>query len=1189
AHVSRAEVSSEHLVHSIMAKKPRLGALLRLTAVPFWFDAGLVTALRARDDGQAENVLALLDQFSFVHTGYGRYWYSGDMRDSLLRQWASDPDGLATAHRRACDYFARRLAESPPGNVAVREEYAAAHLYHLLAVDQRQGIERLLALFREASDEHRLASAEKYVRVAKEHGANLSAESRAYLDYLQGRLLQLQGRWPESKAHLEALLTREGLPPVLSARIRRSVADALVPMGQAANAISLYEQALAQFKAAGDPRQAGLTMVALGNAHLNLALGVWGSGWVRLPPARSWLQPLLGLGHLLVRIPLVLYLLWRLGFRDLLPVVHRIGSEMDWIVARVLVTAADWFHRARGTLGEAQAPGGLVEVREGLAQLYRLLDYPQRAEALNREILEMDAVQEDGYRAARARLGIAHSLLLQGKAGEAAGILEELLPVFRHFEHHRRVAQTQTLLAEATLGLDLPDKALEHHREALAEWLAANDLAAATETVHAMEAIQRQRTLSAESQEIVQETSRQLTERRYRVRYFHPMLIAFAQVALLGLVVLFFFTVRLALRSESGTQIDATASLVKPIERQIPTSEELSPDVTVTLDQQLSPSPPVQAVGFIVVASFIGYLLLYTVVGWLVIVTTPIEEIKPGEVQAVLASPEGIRLIKPADDGEQMAWRDASVLLWSDRIVLQRPLQAFSFFALFNGAGPITVSARTRYYQALQGLVRRRLNEHADREVRTYDLGFDVLHSGTGWLFLASLIYLVGFFVVAALKPELATQNYDPIPYNAVDFYWLAYLGLAFPLAWWFAVQPLRAHWLVSVRTPLVWLVGGAGLVLALISLLQIYRWHLPLGRPDVVTPVLAILLIGVSGSHILRARPPAAPGAGKRHAYSLPVRVATGFVAAVTLAAMLFAIGWELVGTHHLAMGNSHLRAAEAYRRDGDEHAAEEAYTHALAAYDRSLALRAEAYVHNSRGAVLTRLGRYQEALNAYRMAWAANPDEPTYVINQALVYESQASAPDIKRPNPDLYDAAIRILTEAIAQMEGRPDDYRPQLANARLLRGAAYYDRGQIYLDDSKSANARGQTSIAAEAHIAAMSDFARAYNDYAWLVGHYPDRAPGYAGRGWARFRLREGLPAGDVAGERDYLQQAITDFWQALRRDQDEISAKTGLGWAHFYYSQTYAACKESEKDPDEARDYRRHLESAISAYDDVID
>jgi tetratricopeptide (TPR) repeat protein len=763
------------------------------------------------------------------------------------------------------------------------------------------------------------------------------------------------------------------------------------------------------------------------------------------------------------------------------------------------------------------------------------------------------------------------------------------------------VAQTLTLRAEAARLLHQPDEAISFHRQALDEWQAADDLAAATDTLHAMEAVREQWTISVENRDAIEEAGQRLTRRHYRVRYFHPLLVAFSRVALVGLVVLFFFTVRLALRSEYGTQVDAVAVLAQPAQPELPADEgpimapqdEVRAPELPAIDQQFVPSPPVRAAGLVVAASFVGYLLFYALVGWLVIATTPLAEIEPGEVRAVLIGPEGIRLLTPAGSGDPLPWNDVSVLLRSDRIVVRRPLQMLSFFALFGGATPISISGRTRHYQALQQLARARAEKGTDNKVHIYNLGFDLLHSKSGWLFLVSLVYVLAFFLLAIVKPDLVTRNYDPIPYNAVDLYGLAYLGLALPLAWWFAVQPLRAQWLVSVRTPIVWLVGAAGLGLALISLLQTYRWHLPLGRPDIVTAVLAILLVGVAASHILRARIPSVSGDDKAHAYPRPVRAAVALVASVTLLAMLFAIGWEMSNFHYVAVGNSHLRAAEDYRRNGFQARAEEAYSQALEAYDRALWIRPEAYVHNSQGAVLTRLGRYSDAIYAYNRAQVLDPDEPAYVINQVLVYTSQASAPGVQRIDITLHGLAIHYLTPMIQKLAAEPGRYREQLPTARLLRAGAYYDRGQIYLDQSKEEQAAGDETAAAESHAAAMADFQRALDDYDRVArdGNASTRyrAAGYSGRGWARLKLREGVEAGDVARQQDYLQLAVGDFEQALRRSSREISAMIGLGWAHFYYSQTYPACTRGEGDPAEAVSYQDHLLAARDAYNLVVD
>jgi len=176
-----------------MDNKPSLGELLRLTAVPFWFDRELLAALRANRDGMDDNFWALLQELSFVQIGHGRCWYSPEMRGLLQQQWAGNTRGLATAHRRALGYFERRLAESPPDNPAAYEELLQARLYHLLAVDEKAGIQLLLDLFGKAQEEYRLAAATQFVNVAETQRAILSADGQATLDYMPGRVQQLSG------------------------------------------------------------------------------------------------------------------------------------------------------------------------------------------------------------------------------------------------------------------------------------------------------------------------------------------------------------------------------------------------------------------------------------------------------------------------------------------------------------------------------------------------------------------------------------------------------------------------------------------------------------------------------------------------------------------------------------------------------------------------------------------------------------------------------------------------------------------------------------------------------------------------------------------------------------------------------------------------------------------------------------
>ncbi len=1051
--------SSARLVHDIMAERPRLGALLRLTAVPLWFDEDLLAALRDRDDGREAGILTRINQFSFLHSADGRYWYGPEMRRLLLLEWYGDHEGFREANRRARDFFEAQLASAPPQNPVAYEELVQSRLFHALVVDEEDGLRLLRRLFRQAEEERRLAAAEQYVAVAEEQRPFLSDATKIELDYMTARVDQLYERWPESAARCEALLDRDDLPSGLIPCVQRALARSLVEQERWQEGIPLYAQALEGFQGTEDLVEAALTMAGLGYAYLDLALSVWGSGWLRPSPSHSLFRFVADLYHLLAQLPLVLYLVVQLGVRTMLPAAHRIGRGMDWIVARLLGEADHWFRQADDLLcPDGQLAGlphvheGLIRVREDQAHLYRLLNHPQRAEAINLEILGMEGVEMEGYRASRAWLGIGHAHLLRGEAEEAKPILERVLPIFQAYGHRKRIAQTLTLLARAELDTGQPEEAIRRYQQALAVWQEVGDEARLTDIVYEMEVLQEQADLSDETRACVVQASQSVTERHYRIRYNHPALITFQRAALLILVIVSFFALRLAIHTESGTAVGATASLIKPIHRGVPAAQELSPALELTMEQQLRPDLETEIVVRAIALLLAGYLVGYTAVGLWIIVSTKVQTIQAKGMQSIVTSPEGIRGPAVEEGTEQLAWEEITSLLLSDRVLWRRPLGALSFFAPFAGTRRLVIRPSTRHYDALQ----RQVRDHLGEDVPIQDLGFSLLGSKSGWLFLASLGYLLLFVLLSRVRPELLTTYVDSIPYNLSNLYGLAYLGIAFPLAWWFAIQPLRARFLVAPGTRVVWWVGGVGLVLTAFYLVQVTVLRLPLGRPDVAVGALSILLVAVAARQIRRARQPGAEGQ-EEYVYSPQTRSLVLLVAIAAIATASLSIAWELLSFHQLARGNFYWWKAEELHKEGpdQEEKAEAFYEQALAAYGRSLLVgRDEPSIYNSMGAVYAQLGQYEEAIEAYEQARDLDPDQWTYTSNIALAYTNWVSDTVTNAGRIRRYKLAIDKYDEAIAGMELDARRNEGALTTAHLLRAATYYGLGRIYEDAKDS---------------------------------------------------------------------------------------------------------------------------------------
>jgi tetratricopeptide (TPR) repeat protein len=222
------------------------------------------------------------------------------------------------------------------------------------------------------------------------------------------------------------------------------------------------------------------------------------------------------------------------------------------------------------------------------------------------------------------------------------------------------------------------------------------------------------------------------------------------------------------------------------------------------------------------------------------------------------------------------------------------------------------------------------------------------------------------------------------------------------------------------------------------------------------------------------------------------------------------------------------------------------------------------------------------------------------------ALAYFGWAAETDNMEERFERYGQALALHDIAIAEMEVKSTLYSLHLVTARLLRGDAYYDLGQLHGEDGPFQD-----------EAVAMERYKAALVDYQWVVDKADDEPVGYIGRGWARVRLRTSAgdkghdcleramaghdPAAATAAERECLELAIADFEKAVALTEDEreedqavkfIPAYRGLGWANYYLARTYHPpdpqdpdrCKVGAVDLPGSQCFRAYTDSAIEAF-----
>jgi tetratricopeptide (TPR) repeat protein len=1200
---------AEQLVGAILKHSPpRLAEALRLGAIPFWFDLELLATLRDSDDGLDEKILARMARFSFVQgDDRGRYTFSQDVRCYLLNEWGKDPEGFVEANRRAQSCLLQKLRAAFPDGDEVETliqplpvalpralteaspevgELVQSYLYHTLAVDGDAGIVLLRRLFHAAEDSHRLALAGRYLELANEQRARLDPGQRAHIDYMGGLLYQLQGKWDTSRDLFRRMLSREGLPTTLQARVRRALGNTLVQQQQWVEAITLLEIALKDFQATDDRFESALTMIHLGQAHLDLALNTWGGGET-FRPGRNWLDRVADMALLVSRLPIIVYLMSHLGVRALLPVIPRVGRDMDWVIARLFVTAAGWFHRADAVLRQLNDQEGLGRVEENLAWLYLLLGHFGQAETLYRHLLTHEGRTVGEYRAARARLSLAQALMHQGHLAEARELLEQVLPVFDVYQHTERIAQTHTTLAQSYALEREPAQAVACYQRAAQLYHQLDDDANATEVVEQMQLLREKPETDEAVRQSIATTAAQITHRRYLTRCGLPLLRTFRLLALVGLVGVLLFSLFTSIRVESGTDFGVGQALLSSRQS---ASSVLEPQIDLELVPRLQANFKVDFTLLLILGIVAAYLVIYTLLGLWFTVRTPLRTLQERQRFDLSVDPDGV--VRGAQDipgSLKIRWDQVATILSADRSLFRTPIPFFSRFALFGEQGEITIDGQTQRYLAARALIQERLDQSRDesagsQHVPIYHFGFSILGSHSGRLLVSTLIFILAFILTARVAPQVLTTNLGPLPYSLADLYGISYLGLLVPLGWWLAVQPARERLFLEPDTRRVWLIGGVGLLLAAFTFVDLAWLQLPIGRPNVAPGLFAAFLVGLAAYYVLTTRRwEHRPFRRGDYVYALSVRLVAGVVALAVIVLTLGLVGREAGAYHYLATANLNRQRAADAAKAGDSARAQELYEKALSFYDRAQSWgNDDADTYHSGASVLAQLGRYEEAIASYQEAIALDPREGAYYNSLAITHELWAAA---RREAGDMagahehYEAARDQYTPLI---EG-PGEDRDELATVYLLRAGTSFQIGE-YFEDTKN----GET---------AAVNYAAARADYERVLELQPGNEAALIGLGWAEYKLAR--LSDDTSGRNAGLDLALAYFERAVAGNPQQVSAWEGQGWTHFAIGEIYtwwdevrgrsfSACNLSGRNPRTAAEklaYREENLKAIEAFE----
>jgi tetratricopeptide (TPR) repeat protein len=1113
-----AGTSSTLLLDQILTKAhPLLAEAINLAAVPHSYDADLLKALRARDDGRDEKLTARLAEFSFIWPagdslpGERRFAMQAAERELLQLRWvATDPRAFIAAHQRALAHFDAH----PDPDPFVQDQL---RLYHMLLADRKAGIEYLASTFRAYAGERRLAAADRLIDTALEaRGYLVALRSRALprlddlLAYMLGRLAQLRGQWEASLPRLKSLHEKDDLSPLLKPYVTRAYGLALAKAGDYVEAIKLYQAALTLFrKLPGAESEQAYTMFSLGDAHVNLAVAARGYREF-IQPRRNWRrQFLINLILFPALLPLVVFLSLYFGPRVWNPKFWPVVRGQDWTIARLFGSGARWYRRAKRLLMTSGRTAELVQADEKRSYLYLTMgDAAYAAPICERLLAEQEAPLGE-YRRGRIEANLGQALLRLGQPQAALIHLETALPVLKAYADAELEARVQGLLAEANLESGNNEQAFGQFDKAMRLYQAQDDIVGATEIAERLHELERAYGLDVKAKAVISTMTSRLARRQYLVRFQHPVLAFFQQAALALLAAFLFLIPLLATRVETRSQMTANINFeASPLLDADPDfNPALNQATTLTVQTSFQP----EVAGQLILGSLLFYVAFYTLAGFVVLSQTPLSAIqKAAQSQAVRVDLQGIR-VGQADREHFLRWYQVTQFVVADVLLFGVPLAQSSRMAVTAPEGHITLSGHTSWYTAL----RRRIDSILPASTARKDLSYDPLRSKMGALYLSGFLIVIAFLTIGELAPSILGVDLLWTPYSLADLYPYFHLATFLPPFWWGVVTPLRVHRLTEPQSRLAWWAGGAAVTLALLRLFGFLWPGTRLSQPDIYPALAAMILVAAPAAEILSGRSQLTT----KRAYSLAARVAALFMTAGILIGFGSYLWREVVAYHYLVAGNS----------DRDQGA----QTEAVAAYDRLLVISpGDVTGLINRAAAQAQLGQFEAAVASYSEAIAGAGVADRLYASRAIVYENWALSLRAGGQTGDAaekFAAALADFDQAIA--------LDPDQSNYYLWRGVAYHSLGQL------------ETAFA----------------DYEQALALDPQNVQALAGRGWVYFTQANGLSAaGQEAEAGQIFELALASFEEAAQIEESG-GIWLAVGYAHFRLGQYEQTLSDLER------------------------
>ncbi|MGF2011894.1 tetratricopeptide repeat protein [Nostoc sp. DedVER01b] len=262
----RSWIVTESLLSTL---SPELASAAYAAAVPHWFNADILAALRPELQAQSSQLYTELQTLPFVEEFFGRGHNVHDLTRNLMLKhlWHEHQDEFLTLSQRAAEYFFS--SNERQKTITEQPETQIEWLYHLIVVDREWKGSEFWDLAQKWNNNFRVAELESLITTLLEQIAaeRVATPAKAEVYYFAGKAEFRVYKVTKALERYEAALAfyRDIGDHLGEANTLIAIGNVLQFLKRSTEALERYEAALAFYRDIGDRLGEANTLIAIGD------------------------------------------------------------------------------------------------------------------------------------------------------------------------------------------------------------------------------------------------------------------------------------------------------------------------------------------------------------------------------------------------------------------------------------------------------------------------------------------------------------------------------------------------------------------------------------------------------------------------------------------------------------------------------------------------------------------------------------------------------------------------------------------------------------------------------------------------------------------------------------------------------------------------------------------------------------